>query len=252
MRLKDKVCVISGAGSGIGREASLLFAREGAKIVVSDIKTEAGEETVDMVKASGGDAAFVPADVSKAAEVEKMIRFAAEKYGKINVLYNNAGFFSKKDRLIVELEEEIWDKAMTINLKGTYLCCKYGIPELIKSGGGAIINVGSAAALVGIEFPAYSATKGGIVSLTRTVARQYANKGIRANVICPGQTATAMYKETVEARQERGPEFPYQPILLGRMGKPEEIAHLALYLASDESAWVTGATFVIDGGWTAV
>ena len=253
MRLKDKVCVITGAGLGMGREASLLFAKEGGKIVVADINTDAGEETVAMIKADGGDAAFVPVDVSKAADVENMFKFAIEKYKQINVLYNNAGInISSKDRLIVELDEEVWDKVITVNLKGTYLCCKYGIPELIKAGGGSIINVGSAAGLVGVEFPAYSASKGGIIALTRAVAREYCNKNIRVNVICPGQVITGMYDEILKVRAAQPPEYPYQPIPLGRMGKPEEIVYLSLYLASDESSWVTGSVFSIDGGWVAV
>ena len=253
MRLKDKVCIITGAGQGMGREASLLFSKEGAKIVVADMNASAGEETVGMVKATGGDAAFVPVDVSKATEVENMVRFAIQQYGRVNVLYNNAGIsISSKDRLIVDLAEEVWDKVIDVNLKGTYLCCKYGIPELIKCGGGSIINVGSAAGLVGVEFPAYSASKGGIIALTRSIAREYCNKNIRVNVICPGQTNTAVYDEILKVRAAQPPEYPYQPMPLGRMGKPEEIVHLSLYLASDESAWVTGSTFVIDGGWCAV
>lgn len=253
MRLKDKVCIITGAGLGMGREACRLFANEGAKIVAVDINEKDGEETVRRIKSAGGDAAFVKADVSRSAEVQNMVKFAVDRYKRINVLYNNAGInMSKVDRLITELPEDVWDRVIAVNLKSTYLCCKYTIPELIKAGGGSIINVGSAAALVGIEFPAYSASKGGIVSLTRSIARQYASKNIRVNVICPGQTATGMIEEILKARAEQPPQYPYQPIPMGRFGKPEEVVHLSLYLASDESAWVTGSVYSIDGGWVAV
>ncbi len=238
---------------GIGRAACLLFAREGAQVVTSDINDKGGQETVNLISQTGGDAAYVHADVSQTADVQEMVKFAMQKYGRIDVLYNNAGInMSKVDRLVVDLPEEVWDKVIAVNLRSTYLCCKYTIPEMVRNGKGSIINVGSAAALVGIEFPAYSASKGGIVSFTRSIARQYANKNIRINVICPGQTATGMIDEILKARAGQPPEYPYQPIPLGRFGKPEEIVLLALYLASDESSWVTGSVYCVDGGWTAV
>lgn len=253
MRLSNKVCLITGGAKGIGRAACLLFAREGAQVITSDINDENGQETVNIINQAGGDAAYVHADVSRTADVQDMVKFAMQKYGRIDVLYNNAGInISKVDRLVADLPEEVWDKVIAVNLRSTYLCCKYTIPEMVKNGKGSIINVGSAAALVGIEFPAYSASKGGIVSFTRSIARQYANKEIRINVICPGQTATGMIDEILKARAAQPPEYPYQPIPLGRFGKPEEIVLLALYLASDESSWVTGSVYSIDGGWTAV
>ncbi len=245
--------MITGGGMGIGREACLLFAREGAKVVTADINDEQGQATVNLIRKAGGNAVYVHADVSRTPDVQDMVKFAIQKYGRIDVLYNNAGInMSKVDRLVADLPEEVWDKVMAVNLRSTFLCCKYAIPEMVKIGGGSIINVGSAAALVGIEFPAYSASKGGIVSFTRSIARQYANKNVRVNAICPGQTATGMIDEILKARAAQPPEYPYQPIPLGRFGKPEEIVLLALYLASDESSWVTGSVYSIDGGWVAV
>lgn len=238
---------------GIGRAACLLFAREGAKVVTSDINDEKGQETVKLIKQAGGDAAYMHADVSQTADVRAMVKFAVQQYGRIDVLYNNAGInMSNVDRLVVDLPEEVWDKVIAVNLRSTFLCCKYTIPEMLKIGSGSVINVGSAAALVGIEFPAYSATKGGVVAFTRSIARQYAGKNIRVNALCPGQIATGMYDEILKARVAQPPEYPYQPIPLGRFGKPEEVASLALYLASDESSWVTGSVYSIDGGWVGV
>ncbi len=253
MRLKDKVCIITGAGMGMGRAAALLFAKEGAKVLAADMLANEGEETVNLVRKGGGDAAFVQVDVSKSAEVERMVSFAINRYGKINVLYNNAGIvMPAEDYAIVELAEEVWDRVIDINLKGTYLCCKYVIPELVKCGGGSVINVSSMGGLVGLEFPAYCASKGGIIALTRAIARECGNKNIRVNAICPGQIYTRMNIESQQARAQRPTQFPYQQSLLGRVGQPEEVAYLSLYLASDESSFITGAILPIDGGWTAV
>ncbi|MFC1916065.1 SDR family NAD(P)-dependent oxidoreductase [Chloroflexota bacterium] len=253
MRLKDKVCIITGAGLGIGRVASLLFTKEGGKVVVADINAKDGEETVKMVKAAGGEAAFVPVDVTKAAEVEKMVKFAVEKYGRINALYNSAGICpADQDCLVADLSEDIWDKVIDVNLKGTFLCCKYTVPELIKSGGGSIINVSSVAGLVASEFTAYGASKGGVISLTKSVGRGYANRNIRANVIVPGPVETGMVEKVRHSQIAKPWQYPYKKIPLGRQGKPEEIAYLALYLASDESAWVTGSVISIDGGYVMV
>jgi NAD(P)-dependent dehydrogenase (short-subunit alcohol dehydrogenase family) len=253
MRLKNKVCIITGAGMGMGRAASLLFAREGAKVIVAELLAKEGQETVDLVNKAGGEATFVQVDVSIAAEVERMAKSVTQKYGKVNVLYNNAGIhLPKEDSMIVELTEEVWDKVIGVNLKGTYLCCKYVIPELIKCGGGSIINVSSIAGLVASESPAYCASKGGIIALTRAIAREYGSKNIRVNAICPGQVYTRMAIDGQEARAQRPAQFPYGPCLLGRAGEPEEIVYLSLYLASDESSFVTGAVLPIDGGLTAV
>ena len=253
MRLEGKVSIITGAGSGIGREAAMLFAREGAKVVVADVIAKDGEETVGLVKKAGGDAAFVQVDVSKATEVENMARLAADTYGKVNVLVNNAAINNpSEDPLITELAEDVWEKIINTNLKSIYLCCKYVIPDLLESGGGSIMNVASNAGLVGLENPSYGASKGGVIALTRVIARQYGDKNIRVNAICPARVDTPQLARAMVIREKRPPQFPTQQNLLRRAGQPVEIAYLALYLASDESSFVTGAILPIDGGYTAV
>lgn len=251
-RLAGKVALITGAASGQGRAASLLFAQEGAKVVVADVQVEGGEETVRLVCERGGEAAFIATDVSRAADIEKAVRCAVDTYGQLNVLYNNAAVLHRKDAFVVNLEEDTWDQVIAINLKGVYLGCKYAIPELIKAGSGSIINTSSLAGLLGMgNAHAYTAAKGGVISLTRAVAIAYASQKVRCNVICPGAVDTPMmahvlHGTNLELRQryERG-----HPI--GRLGTPEDIASLALYLASDESSWVTGSVFTIDGGFSA-
>ena len=253
MRLEDKVSIITGAGSGIGREAALLFAKEGAKVVVADIIAKDGEETVDLVKKAGGDAAFVQVDVTVAAEVENMARFAADTYGNFNILLNNAAINSpSEDSLITDLSEEVWEKIINTNLKSIVLCCKYVIPGLLESGGGSIMNVASNAGLVGLENPSYGASKGGVIALTRVIARQYGDKNIRVNAICPARIDTPQLARAMVNREKRPLLFPAQQNLLRRVGRPEEIAYMALYLAADESSFVTGAVLPIDGGYTAV
>lgn len=252
MRLKDKVCVITGAGMGIGRMAALMFAREGAKVVVADILEKDGMETVDLVTRVGGQAVFVPVDIRKAAQVREMAAVAAATYGRIDVLYNNAAIRrGSEDHMIADLEEAVWDEIMDINLKGTYLCTKYVIPEMVKAGGGAIVNTSSAAALSARELPAYTASKGGILAMSRVIARQYSGSNIRVNCICPGTTRT---ERSSAMRADRGKDplaFPEKEFLMRRMAEPEEIVAVALFLASDEASFVTGASWAVDGGWTA-
>ncbi len=251
MRLKNKVALITGAGSGIGRETALLFAQEGASVVAVDINDAAGEETVAMIKAAGGAAAYVHADVSKAADAENMVRFAEETFGKLNVLFNNAGIMHSSDDNAITTDEEIWDLTMDINLKGVFLGCKYGIPALQRAGGGSIINTASFVALLGAATPqiAYTASKGGVLAMTRELAVVHARENIRVNALCPGPLHTELlmkFLNTEEKKQRRLVHIP-----MGRFGQAKEMAYAALYLASDESSYVTGTDFKVDGGITA-
>ena len=251
-RLAGKVALITGAGSGQGRAAARLFAKEGAKVVVTDVAIKGGEETVGLVRADGGEASFIAMDVSKAAQVQRGVELAVQTYGRLHILYNNAAIWNPRlDNRVVELEEEAWDTILAVNLKGVYLCCKYGIPELSRAGGGSVINTASIAGLVSSGQPShsYSASKGGVISLTRAMAMAYAKDLVRVNVICPGGVDTPMIAPLMADEQARQRAATMHPI--GRMGTPEDIAHLALYLASDESSWVTGSVFTIDGGYTA-
>ncbi|HKI06516.1 MAG TPA: glucose 1-dehydrogenase [Thermoanaerobaculia bacterium] len=251
MRLQNKVALITGAGSGIGRESALLFAREGARIVVVDMNDTAGQAVVDELKAAGSEAVYVHADVSKAADAEGMIRAAEESFGRLDVLFNNAGISHPQDDDAVATEEEVWDLTMNVNLKGVFLGCKYGIPALRRAGGGSIINTASFVAILGAATPqlAYTASKGGVLAMTRELATIHARESIRVNALCPGPLRTPLlmqYLDTEEKRQRRLVHIP-----MGRFGEAHEIAKAALFLASDESSFTTGATFLVDGGITA-
>jgi NAD(P)-dependent dehydrogenase (short-subunit alcohol dehydrogenase family) len=250
-RLDGKVSLITGAAGGMGRQAAGLFASEGAKVVVSDVIEEAGEQAAEAIRAAGGEAAFVRADVSRAADAEAMVRFAVETFGGLHVLYNNAGVFLADDGGTVETAEEVWDRVLAINLKGVWLGCKYGIPAMLDSGGGSIINVASFVALMGAATPqiAYTATKGGVLSMTREIAVEYARRGIRANALCPGPIETPLLAELLSDPAARARRLVHIP--LGRLGQAEEVARAALFLASDESSLMTGAALVVDGGITA-
>jgi NAD(P)-dependent dehydrogenase (short-subunit alcohol dehydrogenase family) len=250
MRLQDKVALITGAGSGIGRETALLFAREGASIVVADVNDQAGEAVVAELVAADGNAVYVHADVSKAADAEGMIRAAEERFGKLDVLFNNAGISHADDDDAINTDEAVWDVTININLKGVFMGCKYGIPALRRAGGGAIINTASFVAVMGAATPqlAYTASKGGVLAMTRELAAIHARENIRVNALCPGPLRTELlmkYLNTEEKRQRRLVHIP-----MGRFGEAHEIAKAALYLASDESSFMTGATFLIDGGIT--
>ena len=251
MRLKGKVALITGAAGGMGLTAAKLFAAEGAKVVIADVSERGVERALQEIRSAGGDAAFSRADVSKAAEVEAMVRFAVERFGGLHVLYNNAGIFHADDGGTVETTEAIWDRVIDINLKGVWLGCKYGIPALVQSGGGSIINVASFVALMGAATPqiAYTASKGGVLSMTREIAIEYARRGIRANALCPGPIETPLLADLLSDPQRRARRLVHIPI--GRFGQAEEIARAALWLASDESSLMTGATLVVDGGITA-
>ncbi len=248
MRLANKTVLITGAGSGMGREAARVFAREGAQVVALDVVEPALNETVDLVAAAGGSILGVAGNVTAAADVRRAVKQAVSTFGRLNVLYNNAGIFPDDDGSVVDLEEAVYERALAVNVKGVYLCCKYGVPELIKAGGGSIINIASFVALLGCTVPqdAYTASKGAVLSLTRSLAVQYGRFNIRANAICPGPIETPMLRELLREPAERNKRLNRIP--LGRFGRAEDVVHAALYLASDESSWTTGTTFVVDGG----
>lgn len=251
MRLDNKVALITGASSGIGRETSLLFANEGAKVVAVDVNDAGGEETVSLIKQAGCEAIYVHADVSKAADAESMVRVAEQTYGKLNILFNNAGIMHSDDDNAITTDEAVWDLTMNINLKGVFLGCKYGIPALRRAGGGSVINTASFVALLGAATPqiAYTASKGGVLAMTRELAIVHARENIRVNALCPGPLRTELlmkFLNTEEKRQRRLVHIP-----MGRFGEAKEMAQAALYLASDESSYVTGTEFLVDGGITA-
>lgn len=251
MRLANKVALITGGGSGIGRETALLFAKEGAAIVAADVNDAGGNETVALVAAAGGRAVYVHADVSKAADCAAMVAAAESSFGALHILFNNAGVMLSADDDAVNTEESVWDLTMAINLKGVYLGCKYGIPALRRAGGGSIINTASFVALLGAATPqlAYTASKGGVLSMTRELAVIHARENIRVNALCPGPLRTELlmkFLNTEEKKQRRLVHIP-----MGRFGEAREMAFAALYLASDEASFVTGTEFVVDGGITA-
>jgi len=250
MRLKDKVALITGAGSGIGRESALLFSREGAKVVVVDVSGQGGNETVALVKKDKGEAAFFRADVSKTSDAGAMVEFAEKTYGKLNVLFNNAGIFHEKDDSVTNTDEAIWDLVMNINLKGVFLGCQFGIPALLRAGGGSIINTASFVAVMGAAAPqiAYTASKGGVLAMTREIAVEFARKKIRANALCPGPVETPLLAKLLSDPVRRQRRLVHIP--LGRFAQASEIANAALFLASDESSFVTGTAFTVDGGIT--
>jgi len=252
MRLRGKVAFITGAGMGQGREAALLFAREGAWVIVGDVSAKAGQETVRRIERRGGKALFVEGDVGVERDVKRMIETGVKKFGALHILYNNAGVLWKdRDRSVTETAEPNWDRVMAINLKGPFFVTKYGIPYLIKSGGGSIINIGSVSALCGftVAQDAYTSAKGALISLTKSLAVQFARNNIRCNIIHPGIIETPMQAPYLKDSKKR--KSFEESIPLGRIAHPREIASVALFLASDESSYVTGAEIVADGGFCA-
>lgn len=247
MRLKDKVALITGAGSGIGRQSALLFAKEGAAVVCVDVNEQAARETASSIKNS----ISVRADVSKAADCEQMVAAAEKKFGKLNVLFNNAGIMHAKDDDAVSTTEEVWDLTLDINAKGVFLGCKYGIPALKRAGGGSVINTASFVARMGAATPqiAYTASKGAVLSMTRELAVIHARQNIRVNALCPGPLKTELLMSFLNTDAKKQRRLVHLP--MGRFGEAEEIAKAALYLASDESSYVTGTEFLVDGGLTA-
>jgi len=252
MRLEDRVAVITGAGSGMGRASAQLFAKEGAKVVVADIDPAGGQETVELIKDAGGEATFVQVDVSKVSDLERMIKTAVETYGKLDILYNHAGIPGPGG--IEEVDEESWGKAMDTNLKGGFFATKFAIPEMRKTGGGSILFTSSVSGLVGSPLsPQYSAGKGGVVMLAKALAVALGADNIRVNCICPGATDTPMLPQffgRVPDPDAAGQTY-INSLPIKRWGKPEDIAYAALFLASDESSYITGVALPVDGGYIA-
>jgi NAD(P)-dependent dehydrogenase (short-subunit alcohol dehydrogenase family) len=250
-RLDGKVALITGAGSGIGRESALLFSAEGAAVVVVDRDDNGGQETVDSVKSAGGRAVHVHADVSRADDCARMVAAAEREFGHLHVLFNNAGIMDSRDDDAVSTDEDVWDLTMKINAKGVFLGCKHGIPALRRAGGGSIINTASFVALLGAATPqiAYTASKGAVLALTRELAVVHAREKIRVNALCPGPLRTEMLMKFLNTEQKQQRRLVHIP--MGRFGTAREIAQAALFLASDEAAFVTGTDFLVDGGITA-
>jgi len=251
MRLQSKVALITGGGSGIGKASCLLFAREGAKVVVVDLSSETAEATAKEIRDAGGDARAVAADVSKAKDAEAMVGFAEKSYGRLDVVFNNAGVFHPKDESVTDTPEEIWDFVIDVNLKGVFLGCKYAVPALLRAGGGSIVNTASFVAVMGAAVPqiAYTASKGGVLAMTREIAVEFARQNIRANALCPGPVETPLLAELLADPARRNRRLVHIPA--GRFARAEEMANAALFLASDESSYVNGSTFLVDGGITA-
>jgi NAD(P)-dependent dehydrogenase (short-subunit alcohol dehydrogenase family) len=247
--LKEKVALITGSGSGIGKTTAIVFANKGAKVVVNDVNAENGNQTVGEIKRNDGDAIFVKADVSKSNECKKMIRAAIKEYGRIDVLFNNAGI--AKGVPIHKTTKQEWDKIIDTNLTGVFLASKYAIPWMIKQKKGTIINMASISGLMGsANLAAYCASKGGVISLTKAMACDLGKYNIRVNCICPSHTLTPPVKSTIERLPKPTVEYILSRYPLGRFGSPEDVASVALFLASDESAYMTGSAIVVDGGAT--
>ena len=247
MRLKDKVALITGAGSGIGRQTALLFSREGAAVVAVDVNEQAAKETAGMIQ----NAIAVKADVSKAADCQSMVAAAEKKFGRLNVLFNNAGIMHAKDDDAISTPEEVWDLTLDINGKGVFLGCKYGIPALQRAGGGSVINTASFVARLGAATAqvAYTASKGAVLAMTRELAVIHARQNIRVNALSPGPLKTELLMSFLNTEAKKQRRLVHVP--MGRFGEAEEIAKAALFLASDDSSYMTGTEFLVDGGITA-
>jgi len=251
-QLNGKVALITGGASGIGRATALTFAREGAKLIIADMNEDGGQQTVHMITEHGGEATFVQVDVSRATEVEAMISKTVQTYGRLDCAHNNAGIGSRPRVLLHELSEESWERVISINLKGVWLCMKYEIIQMCTQGGGAIVNTASIMGLVGSwsRSGVYNASKHGVVGLTKTAALEYAKSGIRVNAVCPGYIRTPLIEEALASN----PEMEAQIVArhpVGRMGRPEEIAEAVMWLCSDAASFVTGHTMTVDGGYVA-
>ncbi|MDJ0865632.1 MAG: glucose 1-dehydrogenase [Myxococcota bacterium] len=250
-RLAGRTALVTGGASGIGLETVKLFAAEGARVMVADLAEEAGEAAVAEIASAGGEAAFVRCDVSLGADVEAAVAAAEARFGSLHVLFNNAGIFPARDGSPVDTPDEVFDQVVAVNLKGVFLGCKHGIPALLRAGGGSIINTASFVAVMGAATSqiAYTASKGGVLAMTREIAVEYARSGIRANALCPGPVNTPLLEELLADPAARARRFVHVP--MGRLAEAPEIARAALFLASDESSYVNGSTFLVDGGITA-
>jgi NAD(P)-dependent dehydrogenase (short-subunit alcohol dehydrogenase family) len=250
-RLAGKVCLITGAGSGMGRLAAEVFTAEGGAVAALDLKEGPLQETAAAVKKNGGKIETIVCDVSKEGDVKNAVAKAVKAFGKLHVIYNNAGIFPADDNSVLNTEEKVWDLVYAVNVKGIAWVCKYGIPEIIKAGGGSVINVASFVALVGCSVPqdAYTASKGAVIALSKSLAVQFGPQGVRTNAICPGPIETPLLMDwLLKEPKEKAKRLNRIP--MGRFGKPADIVNLALYLASDESSWTNGAAMVADGGIT--
>jgi len=251
VRLADKVTIITGAGGGMGRKAAAMFAAEGARVVCVDVTEEMAESVAAEVRAAGGEATAVAADVSQEEGAKRMVDHAVATYGRVDALYNNAGIMPEADHSVIDTDVATWDKVMAVNVRGVYLGCKHAIPLMVEQGSGSIINVASFVALLGCSVPqdAYTASKGAVLAMTKSLAVQFAPRGVRTNSSSPGPIETPLLMDWLvkdeEAKRIRLARNP-----TGRFGKPEEIVHVAIYLASEESRWTNGSNFVIDGGIT--
>ncbi len=250
MRLKGKVAVITGGASGIGRESALLFAQEGASVVVTDVNDAEGEQTVALIQEAGGQAVYQHADIAKAADCEAMVARAEKEFGALHILFNNAGIMHSSDDNAMTTEEDVWDLTMAINLKGVYLGCKYGIPAMQRAGGGSVINTASFVGIMGAATPqvAYTASKGGVIALSRELAVIHARENIRVNALCPGPLRTELLMKFLDTEAKKQRRLVHIP--MGRFGEAKEMAQAALFLASDEASYMTGQEMVVDGGIT--
>jgi NAD(P)-dependent dehydrogenase (short-subunit alcohol dehydrogenase family) len=251
MRLEGKVALITGGASGMGMVASRLFAAEGAAVVLTDVADEAGAAVAEGIGAAGGAALYVHADVSSERDAEAMVGAAVDRFGRLDVLYNNAGIMPASDESIVDTSDATWDAVLAVNVKGVAHGCRFGIPAMLASGGGSIVNVASFVAWMGAATPqvAYTSSKGAVLAMTREIAVEYARRGIRCNALCPGPIETPLLMQLLSDEQKRQRRFVHIP--MGRLGQAEELAKAALFLASDDSSFMTGASLIVDGGITA-
>ena len=251
MRLQGKVALITGGASGMGRVASLLFASEGAEVVLTDLNDDLGQATAAEITDAGGHALYVHADVSRESDAKAMVDAAVERFGRLNILYNNAGVMLPADGSVHTTEESVWDITLAVNVKGVAFGCKYGVPAMLASGGGSIINVASFVAWLGAATSqtAYTASKGAVLAMTREIAVEYARKGVRCNALCPGPIETPLLMQLLSDEEKKQRRFVHIP--MGRLGQAEELAKAALFLASDDSSYMTGTSLIVDGGITA-